>query len=427
VVGAAIVAGAAILWLARTYTFYFDEWDFILSAPDWDFDSYFRPHNEHLVVLPRLVYAALFATAGLRTYLPYMATLLFLHAANAVLVFEIVRRRQGDLIGLACAVLLLVIGAGWEDLLWAFQIAFVGAVTCGLAAVLVLTWDRTSKTVVLAVLLLAAAVMFSGIGLFFGVTVAVRLILDPARRRDLLWFAPAGIAFVVWELTIGRGGAAPVPPPGAGNLLALPAYLAWGLGASVGGIIGVTDWPQFIALAIAVAAIAVTWWRRRPDPLALGIAAGLLAFYVVTGMTRAQMGYQQSGAGRYVYVGAVFWLILLADAAGALPWRGTWRPALVACLFLACFNSGVLLFSYAAGKTVLMQREWADLQALSAVRNDSCLNPNGAVDPLVMPWVTGPAAYYRAVDRYGAPAAAFPITDRVDYEAALHNLRKTGC
>jgi hypothetical protein len=426
VIGAAVTVCALILWLTRTYTFYFDEWDFILSFPDWDFGSYFQPHNEHLVLIPRLAYAGLFVTAGLRTYLPYMAALLFLHAANALLLFEIVRRRQGDLIGLAGAALLLLIGAGWEDLLWAFQIAFVGAVTCGLACLLVLTSVRSSRGVLLAVLLLAGAVMFSGIGLFFGVVVAVRLALDPARRRDLLWFAPVAIAFVVWELTFGRSGAPPVPPAGAGNLLALPRYVAWGLGAGAGGIIGVTNWP-FVALVVALAAVALTWWRSRPDPLALGIAAGLFAFYAVTGLTRAQLGYQQSGAGRYIYIGAVFWLILLADAAATLPWRGTWRPALVACLFLACFNSGVLLVSYSAAKTVQMQRQWADLQALSAVRSDSCLDPFGAVDPLVMPWVTRPAAYYRAIDRYGTPAAGFPIADSADYEAALKQLRKPGC
>lgn len=427
VAGAALAVCAAILWLARTYTFYFDEWDFILSAPDWDIGSYFQPHNEHLVILPRLVYAALLATFGLHTYLPYMAVLLLLHGANAVLLFELVRRRQGDLIGLACAALLLVIGAGWENLLWAFQIAFVGAVTCGLATLLVLSSAPSSRRTPSAVLLLAAGLMFSGIGLFFAVAVAVRLILDPARRRELFWFAPVGIAYVVWYLTLGRSGAPPVPPPGPGNILALPAYLAWGLGSSIGGVVGVTDWPQFIALLVGVAAVAVTWRRSRPDALAMGMAAGLIAFYVVTGLTRAQLGYQQSGAGRYVYVGAVFWLMLLADAAGTLPWRGTWRPVLVACLFLACFNSGVLLFSYAAGKTVLMQREVADLQALSSVRNDACLNPNGAVDPLVMPWVTRPAPYYRAVERYGDPAAAFSLTNHVDYEAALRNLRQAGC
>src|SRR5438093_1613752 len=76
---AALIVCAALLYLTRTYTFYFDEWTFITSAPDWTLRSYFEPHNEHPVMLLRLVYSLLLETAGLRTYLPYMAALLLAH------------------------------------------------------------------------------------------------------------------------------------------------------------------------------------------------------------------------------------------------------------------------------------------------------------------------------------------------------------
>ncbi len=173
--------------------------------------------------------------------------------------------------------------------------------------------------------------------------------------------------------------------------------------------------------------LAVTWWRRRPDPFALGVLAALLALYVVTGLGRAQLGYQQAGAGRYVYEGAAFWLILLGDAARNLPWRGTWRPALAACLFLACFSSAALLFSFAAAKGAQMEREVADLQALAAERSDPCLSSGGTADALVMPQVNEPATYYRATDRYGDPVAEIAVTDRADFERARHNLVRTGC
>jgi hypothetical protein len=173
---------------------------------------------------------------------------------------------------------------------------------------------------------------------------------------------------------------------------------------------------------VAIGVLALAWRRRRPDPLAIGVAVGLVAFYLVTGLSRAQLGYQQSGAGRYVYVGAVFWLILLADTARSLPWRGTWRPAMVACLFLACFSSAALLFSFAVAKTVQMEREVADLYALAAERSDPCLNPNGAVDLLVMPQVTSPALYYRATDVYGDPTLGMPLRDNASFAAAIGNL-----
>src|SRR4029077_19919292 len=171
------------------------------------------------------------------------------------------------------------------------------------------------------------------------------------------------------------------------------------------GLIGEGGWFGPAVLLVALAALGISWRRRRPDGFAVGIAAALLAFYIVLGLNRAQIGYQQSGAGRYVYEGAVFWLLLLADAARELPWRGTWRPALIACVFLACFNSGVLLYAYSAAKTIQMQREDADLQALSDMRSNACVAASAADDPLVMPQVPSPPDYYRAVDRYGDPAA----------------------
>jgi len=423
----AVAAGAGILWLARAYTFYFDEWDFILSAPDSSWSWYLQPHNEHPSVIFKLLYSALLNTVGMRSYWPYMLVLMAVHLASALLLFELVRRRAGDLIGIACAAALLVLGAGWENLLWAFQIGFVGSVACGLGMLLALQAPPTTRRLFAAAVLLAASLMFSSIGLFFGVVAAGALALTPGRRRDLAWFVPVGLALAAWYVSFGRSGAITIPPPVATNLLVLPAYIAWGLAGSAGGIVGVSGLAAVAVLILALGAVAFAWWHSRPDALALGVTAGLLAFYLVTGINRAQLGYDQSASGRYVYVGAVFWLILLADAARLLPWRETWRPLLAACLFLACFSSSVLLFEFAVAKGVQMQREMADLQALSAERLDPCLDPGAEVDPLVMPQVKSLPLYYRAVDRYGDPADPPPVVDRSDYQTARLRLVRTGC
>jgi hypothetical protein len=424
VAATAAIACVAILWLARGFTFYFDEWTFILPA-DSSWTAYLQPHNEHPAMLLRLIYAVLLNTVGMRTYVPYMAVLLALHATTVVLLFELVRLRAGDLIGIGAAVLLLVMGAAWENLLWAFQIGFVGSVACGLGALLVI--GAAQPRMLAAMLLLFGSLMFSGIGLFFLIAVAVWLALTPERRNDLVWLAPVALALGTWYLAYGRSGTPPASTSLAGNVAALPLYTVWGLGASVAGLIGEGGWVGPVLLLLALAALGFSWRRRRPDGFTIGIAAALLAFYVVLGLNRAQIGYQQSGSGRYVYEGAVFWLLLLADAARDLPWRDTWRPALIALVFLACFSSSVLLYSWALAKTVQMQREAADLQALAAVRNDPCLDPHGAVDQLVMPQITSPAAYYRAVDRYGDPARGTPADRGADFERARANLLRPGC
>jgi len=147
----------------------------------------------------------------------------------------------------------------------------------------------------------------------------------------------------------------------------------------------------------------------------------------VTGVNRAQLGYQQSGAGRYVYEGTILWLLLLADPARDLRWRGTGRPVLVAIAFLACFSSAVLLYTFAVAKTAQMSREDADLQALIALRDDPCLNPAGVVDPLVIPQLVRAADFYRAIGLYGDPEAGRPRASGADFEAAKANLLKPDC
>jgi hypothetical protein len=424
VVAVAGLAGAvAILFLSRTYLFYFDEWTLITTAPDWTLATWFQPHNEHPSMLLRLVYWLLLNTFGLRSYLPYMAATEALHFANVLLVFELVRRRAGDLIGIGAALLLLVLGAGWENLLWAFQVGFLGSVALGLGALLA-AQDR--RRIVLPVALLAASLSFSAVGLPFALALGVQLALTPDRRRQLWWLAGLGALLAAWYVGFGRFGVPPSPPPSAANLLIDPLYLLWGLGQSVAGLIGEGGWIGFVLLAAAALALALRWRRKGTDPFAVGVAAGLVAFYLITGGTRAQLGWEQSGASRYVYVGAVFWILLLADAAKDLAWRGTWRPALVALLFLACFNSAVLLFEFAAAKTAQMERERADLQALNAERGDICLDPNAHPDLLVMPQLTA-RLYYLAVDLYGRPDATLPVRDRADFEAAKASLRRAGC
>src|SRR4029077_5915683 len=163
---------------------------------------------------------------GMRSYVPYMAVLLALHATSVVLLFELVRRRAGGAVAIAAALLLLVMGAAWENLLWAFQIAFVGSVACGLGALLVMdAWPRRMS---LAMVLLFGSLMFSGIGLFFWVAAPVWLFLTPTRRGDLVWLAPVAIAFVAWYLAYGHAGAPPKPVSLVGHATVLPLLVAWG-------------------------------------------------------------------------------------------------------------------------------------------------------------------------------------------------------
>jgi len=300
VLAAGVVLFAVLLWFTRTFTYYFDEWTFIATSPDWTFWSYFEPHNEHPTMLLKLTYTVLLNTVGLRSYVPYMAVLLIAHLANVMLLFELVRRRSGELIATAAALIFLLLGAGWEDLLWAFQIGWLVSMAFGLGAMIAVDSRRPA----LAAALLTVSLTFAGTGLVFVVAAVVQLLLTPGRRRELRWFAAPGVALVAWYVAFGRFGEHPNPQPTAANLLIDPLYTVWGLSQGIAGIIGTSGWIGYVLLAAAMAVLAWRWRVRGLDPFAIGIGAGLVSFFLVAGATRAQLGWQQSGASRYVYVAA---------------------------------------------------------------------------------------------------------------------------
>src|SRR3954453_22788958 len=122
-------------------TFFYDEWGFVVLRHQNTVGVFLEPHNEHFSLVPVIVYKILFATAGLDHYAPYRIVALVLHLIVATLVFVWVRRRAGDVLALAAATLLLFLGAGFEDVLWPFQIGFLFALAAGLGGFLLLELD----------------------------------------------------------------------------------------------------------------------------------------------------------------------------------------------------------------------------------------------------------------------------------------------
>src|SRR5579872_5249398 len=127
VVSAAAVTAALLFYLTRRFDFFSDEWTFILSYPNWVLKSYFEPHNEHWSTLLMAWYKLGFSLFGLRSYHFFMAGVLLTDAAVATLLFLIIRRRSGEMLAMAAAAVMLVLGNGWEEILWGFQIGWAGA------------------------------------------------------------------------------------------------------------------------------------------------------------------------------------------------------------------------------------------------------------------------------------------------------------
>ncbi|MFN2556118.1 MAG: hypothetical protein ABR592_04485, partial [Nitriliruptorales bacterium] len=67
-----LVVGLAVLVVvSRGQWFVIDEWVFLTDRRLEDVRGLFVPHNEHWSTLPIVLWRALFATVGLRSYWPY--------------------------------------------------------------------------------------------------------------------------------------------------------------------------------------------------------------------------------------------------------------------------------------------------------------------------------------------------------------------
>src|SRR5947209_4069385 len=123
--GACVLVFAVVLYLTSYKDFFYDEWDFVTLARAWNVNVFLQAHNEHWSTIPILVWKVLFLIVGLRSHIPYEAAALAVHIAAVLLLFVLVRRRSGDLPAFGAAIILLVLGGGGMDIVWAFQIGWV--------------------------------------------------------------------------------------------------------------------------------------------------------------------------------------------------------------------------------------------------------------------------------------------------------------
>ncbi|HET9458173.1 MAG TPA: hypothetical protein VFO78_12575 [Candidatus Limnocylindrales bacterium] len=407
VVGLAVVLIAGLpflLWMGRGLTFFSDEWAFIESRSLGDVSTWLPPHNEHWTTVPILAYRALVETAGIGSYVPFLAVTVVLHGIVIGLVFSVVRRRSGPLLALAIAAPLAFFGSGFENFYWAFQASFTGATAAGLAAFVIADGAGSRRWIGSAVLL-TVCLASAGIALAFVVAMFVELLIRRMPREILLTLGPPVAVYGVWFAAFGRHGVTTRPPLSAEALLDVPGSIVTGFGNAAGAISG-TGPAIGLAVAAAIAAWAgmVIWRERRLPARFIGCVAGIATLYGLIGLTRAHQFEGIVDYTRYTYVASILLLIGLSDLAGRieLPRPGGGRVAFLAAtgslLAVALAFNIRLLFD---GRELFLERA-AMTRALVTVGLSRPLP--ASTDPnrtLVL--VPSPAALERIVMAYGSP------------------------
>ncbi len=295
------VAALILVYDATHQWFHEDEWNF-LAFRSVQLQSLFMPHNVHWSTIPILIWRGLFNLVGVRYYWLYALPLIIAHLAVAHLLWRLMLRHDVEpWIATALAGTFLVLGVGSMDLLWAFQIGFVGSLAFGLLAVEAVEHDRPWTSVLWSV----CALMCSGIGV--PMVAGCGLVALAGRKFKVAVIAvlvPA-VVFLTWWLEIGHSGGGLELRLSVGDLA---SYLWTGLTASVAGFVGLSR--SVGAVLVVVMAVTAVWRRNVPAAL----AATTVALYVFVGTGRVILGANQAAVPRYSYLA----IALLLPLAGQL-------------------------------------------------------------------------------------------------------------
>jgi hypothetical protein len=409
-----LASGLMLLVLTRELTFFQDTWDFLMNRRDLTADNLLQPHNEHIVLLPVSIELFFLHVFGMSSALPEYLLLIAMSLAAAVLLFVYARRRVGDWPALMATALLLFIGPAWSDLMWPFELAFVGSVLFGIAMLVALDREDTTGDV-LACVFLALASGFSSLGIPFMAAAVVHL-FQHRRDRGLrrAWFvAIPVILFGLWYLGWGHDAESHMS---LRNVLDSPRYVMEGMAVSLESLLGlsqapiegppvtVLDWGE--PLLLGAIALVVVQQIRRPGfspgfwPVLAATATNwfLTAFNYIPG--------REPSTGRYMYAAGAFTLLLAVELLRGV--RFSRRTLTVmGVVTLAAVASNIHFFrdgsSWLKNQSVLTR---ADLAGIEIARNHVApefeLSPGIAGTPSLIDVFAG--RYLEAEAEFGSPA-----------------------
>jgi hypothetical protein len=414
---ASAAAAAVILWLGRDATFSSDELVWFIQTPGLDLDQALQPHAGHLILTSRLVYAGVFEIFGV-DYLPFRLLTIGTVILTSALLFAYASRRVGRVVALAPALVLLVFGADYAHVLLGNGFTVVGALACGLGALLALDrGDRRGDVIACTLLCLGVLTYTVALAFVAGIGVAVLLRGDRWRR---IWIVAIPVAiYAAWWLWALDAAGSSQEQLTLSDALLLPSWGFQSLSAVLGGLTGIDyafgDESAGAAGALALAALIALGLRIRRGavPLMLWAALGIvLAYWLMSVLGNSLLRTPDSP--RYMYPGAIGVLVVATWALAG--WRPT-RFALVTVFVVAAAGVATNLILLRDGSDTLRAvatATEADFGALELAGQaaDPGFSPDGSTTgsipsafALSAVRATGApptGSYLEAVERYGS-------------------------
>jgi hypothetical protein len=336
---AAVELFALVLWsvLGRFQWFYYDEWDFLAARKAGDFGDLFRPHNEHWSTIPILIYRFAYSIVGLHTYLPYEVIVIVLHLTAAWLLLVVMRRALVQpWLATAAASLFALFGAGYFNIVMAFQVGFTGALVAGLGHLLLADHDGPiDRRDWLGLLAGLIGLMMSGVAVTMVIVVGISVLWRRGWRLALLHTVPLSCVYLIWYFAIGDSGYANDHPTLGGVVPFADAGLRAAYGA-MGQLPGVGLLLGFMLIVgYPLGYLARTRSGHvRELAASVGLLIGSVIFITITATGRLNHGDLAATHSRYIHLIAAMTLPALAVAADAIARRFRWFLPIGLALFL---------------------------------------------------------------------------------------------
>jgi hypothetical protein len=288
--------------------FYADEWEFIstrsrppLSEPGRVLNMLFTPHNEHWSTIPILIYRAVFGVVGLRGYWPYLILLYAFHLILVVLVVRLMKRCGVPVVGRCfAAAIFTVYGAGAENLLWAFQFAWIAACIAGLVLVELIDVPTFSRRRLVVVWLVGVAgLMCAGIGVSMVAAGALTAWIRHGWRRAVAVASVPAVVQLLWTAKYGQNSA-PIPIQWSAVPHRAITYTWTALSSAFDRTTGL-DGLGIVALAALVfALVRFAPQLRHTHAAALGLAGASVPLLLLIAVGRVDL--DKPDTSRYAYV-----------------------------------------------------------------------------------------------------------------------------
>ncbi len=414
VFGAALAVMVIVLILAQwRITFFQDTFAFLLDRQPWTLHSFAFPHNEHIVILPVLVTKVLLAVFGMTSNVPEQIAMGITVLAASVLLFVWLRRRLDPWPATFGATLFLFLGSAWPTILWPFENEFTLPVCFGLAGLLFL--DREdAKGDAWACAMFVLGTISGSLGVCFIAAAFVEVVLSHRERgwRRAYVFLVPGLVYLAWYAGWGHEAEHHVTIE---NILHSPQYVLEGFASALDSLAGLStiranvsgnnDWGRPLVVG-AIALLAFSQWRRPGFSKTFWVATALAVSYWLLAAFDFVPG-REASAARYVYAGALFTLLMIAELLRKWPFS---RKA----LWVA---GGVVLL--AIGPNLAQMKEGSSWEKEQSVFTRSDLGALEIARDTVAPSFglvsiesTGTASlslveagkWFEAVDKWGSPA-----------------------